>query len=48
MKLEFEKVLGAVLTGSGIQKEMVEETTKIDDDVGGKGVEPNEAGARNG
>lgn len=25
---------------------MIEETTKIDDDVGGKGVEPNEAGAR--
>lgn len=47
MKLEFKEALRGVLTGCGIQVEMVEEATKIVDDVGGKGVEPNEAGTRN-
>lgn len=48
MKLEFAKLLGGVLTGSSIEVEMVEETTEVDDDIEGEGVEADETRARDG
>lgn len=48
IELKLAELLGCILARGGIEIEMVEKTAKVDDDVERKGVEPDEAGARDG